>query len=192
MHIKILYISFIANNFFIDSEDIEAKPIDKDELINLLLLSNKEQFRSVLNSKKNIMSDILNSKHSKLNLENIAKQTINLIKGDKFIPPKRQFLAVKDLTLENINQKEMIETKNLFEIQNNFKKLKEEADEMLLSNIEKSKKVKYILYYYYFTIITEIKITNPHSIKKDYLMNLLKIRKSALIKSRRIKTFLRN
>ena len=107
----------------------------------MLLLSNKDQFRTVLNSRKDIKEDILRSENSKFNLENIAKHTIKIIQGDKIVPPKRQFLSVRSLTLDNINEKEMVEAKNLFDLQNNFRKLKEEADEMLMSNIEKSKRV---------------------------------------------------
>jgi len=107
----------------------------------MLLLNNKEQFRNVLNSRKNIKEEIINSENSKFNLENIAKHTIKIIEGDKIVPPKRQFLSVKNLTLDNINEQEMIEAKNLYNLQNNFKKIKEEAEDMLLNNIEKSKKV---------------------------------------------------
>lgn len=115
----------------------------------MLLLSNKDHFRSVLNTRKDFKEEIINSKNSKLNLENIAKHTIKIIQGDKIVPPKRQFLSVRNLTLDNINEKEMIEAKNLFDLQNNFKKIKEEAEEMLMSNIEKSKKVIFILKFKY-------------------------------------------
>ncbi len=104
-------------------------------------MSNKDQFRTVLNSKKDITQDIINSNTSKINMENIAKHTIKVIQGDKIITPKRQFLSVKSISIDNINQNEMIEAKNLFDLQKNFKKLKEESEEIIMTNIDKSKKV---------------------------------------------------
>jgi hypothetical protein len=111
----------------------------------MLLLNNKEEFRNVLNSTKNIKAEILNCTNSKLNLENIAQQTIKNIQGDKLILPKRKFLATRNLTIDDINEKEMSEAKNLFDLQKNFEKIKQEAEDAMLNNIEKTKKVNKII-----------------------------------------------
>ena len=69
----------------------------------------------------NAANFIVNNKISNLNEDNLYLNALSCLKGDKIVAPKNNFIAVKELNLEDINQKKIIDTQNIIDLKNKMK-----------------------------------------------------------------------
>jgi hypothetical protein len=59
-----------------------------------------------------------NNKMSNLNEDNLYLNALSCLKGDKMVAPKNKFIAVKELNLNDINQRKIVDTQNLIDLKN--------------------------------------------------------------------------
>ena len=69
----------------------------------------------------NAANFVVNNKISNLNEDNLYLNALSCLKGDKIVAPKNNFIAVKELNLEDINQKKIIDTQNIIDLKNKMK-----------------------------------------------------------------------
>ena len=55
---------------------------------------------------------------SNLNEDNLYLNALSCLKGDKMVAPKNKFIAVKELNLNDINQRKIVDTQNLIDLKN--------------------------------------------------------------------------
>ena len=61
----------------------------------------------------NAANFVINKKISNLNEDNLYLNALSCLKGDKIVAPKNKFIAVKELNLNDINQKKIVDTQNI-------------------------------------------------------------------------------
>ena len=86
----------------------------------------------------NAANFVINKKISNLNEDNLYLNALSCLKGDKIVVPKNKFIAVKELNLNDINQKKIVDTQNFVELKNKMK-IEQKMDK---NNENKSKSKK--------------------------------------------------
>ena len=83
-----------------------------------------------------------NKKNSELNDDNLYKNALSCLKGDKLIAPKSKFIAVKELSLNDIDQNKIKDTQNIIDLKNKMK-IEQYNNEIMGKNKDKNyKKIK--------------------------------------------------
>lgn len=106
----------IPNNYILNED--EQNSILKD-IQNNQKSSGKE--KGYIETRPDAAELVINDKYSILHQEEIFKQALQCLSGDKMAPPKEKFLSVEHLNLEDIDTKKMVDSKNI-------KNLKAKAD----------------------------------------------------------------
>jgi len=127
----------------ISAQEIHSEPIDQQEISNKIFYINSNliaspKFLSVVNSKQDIKNHILNNNFSSLSQDNIVKKTIECLKGDKIEIPKKNFLEVKNLTLNDIDTDKIILTKNIIHRMRDLDSFKKKNEDEIISHIHKT------------------------------------------------------
>ena len=105
----------LTNNNNLDNLQSSPMTIDDQEFLNRLIGNYGSYGNSMdgITTKGNPANYVINNKISNLNEDNIYKNALSCLKGDKLVAPKNKFIAVKELTLNDINQKKMEDAKNI-------------------------------------------------------------------------------
>jgi hypothetical protein len=90
----------------------------------------------------NAANYVINNKVSNLNEDNIYRNALSCLKGDKLVVPKNKFIAVKELTLDDINEKKIKDTQNISDLKNKMKIDQYNNQILGRSNDENDKKIK--------------------------------------------------
>lgn len=108
----------LTNNNNLDNLQSSPMTIDDQEFLNRLIGNYGSYGNSMdgITTKGNPANYVINNKISNLNEDNIYKNALSCLKGDKLVAPKNKFIAVKELTLNDINQKKMEDAKNIQDI----------------------------------------------------------------------------
>ena len=85
----------------------------------------------------NAANFVINKKISNLNEDNLYLNALSCLKGDKIVAPKNQFIAVKELNLNDINQKKIVDTQNINDL-----KIKMKVDQKMNQYNENKSKNK--------------------------------------------------
>ena len=85
----------------------------------------------------NAANFVVNNKISNLNEDNLYLNAISCLKGDKIVAPKNNFIAVKELNLNDINQNKIIDTQNVIDLKNKMK-----IQDKIETNNKNEKKIK--------------------------------------------------
>ena len=154
-----------SNNRNIDPKNkIISSPanISDEELMRRILGNNSYQ-QSPLDgiiTTGNANNFVVNNKISNLNEDNLYLNALSCLKGDKMVAPKNKFIAVKELNLNDINQRKIVDTQNLKDLKNKMniehklplnKNEKKNLDELIsysnnyIKNMEQYQKEKEIL-----------------------------------------------
>ena len=86
---------------------------------------------------------VVNNKISNLNEDNLYLNALSCLKGDKMVAPKNKFIAVKELNLNDINPRKIVDTQNLIDLKNKMNmeyKLNQNQIKNKLDNIKKTEK----------------------------------------------------
>ena len=105
-------------------DNLQSSPmtVDDREFINRVLGNFGSYGTSMdgITTTGNAANYVIN-KISHLNEDNIYKNALSCLKGDKLVVPKNKFIAVKDLTLDDINEKKIKDTQNISDLKNQMK-----------------------------------------------------------------------
>ena len=118
-----------ANNRNIEQRNFDEKknkiissPVNmNDEELMRRIFGNNSYQQSPLDgiiTTGNANNFIVNNKMSNLNEDNLYLNALSCLKGDKMVAPKNKFIAVKELNLNDINQRKIIDTQNLVDLKN--------------------------------------------------------------------------
>ena len=88
----------------------------------------------------NATNFVINNKNSDLKEDNIYLNALSCLKCDKMVVPKNKFILVKDINLNDINQKKIIDTKNYSDLKNNFNNKKTDNDIKVKNKINNKQK----------------------------------------------------
>jgi len=107
-----------SNNRNIDPKNkIISSPANmNDEELMRRILGNNSYQQSPLDgiiTTGNANNFVVNNKISNLNEDNLYLNALSCLKGDKMVAPKNKFIAVKELNLNDINQKKIVDTQNI-------------------------------------------------------------------------------
>ena len=106
-------------------DNLQSSPmtVDDREFINRVLGNFGSYGTSMdgITTTGNAANYVINNKISHLNEDNIYKNALSCLKGDKLVVPKNKFIAVKDLTLDDINEKKIKDTQNISDLKNQMK-----------------------------------------------------------------------
>ena len=154
-----------SNNRNIDPKNkIISSPANmNDEELMRRILGNNSYQQSPLDgiiTTGNANNFVVNNKISNLNEDNLYLNALSCLKGDKMVAPKNKFIAVKELNLNDINQRKIVDTQNLKDLKNKMniehklplnKNEKKNLDELIsysnnyIKNMEQYQKEKEIL-----------------------------------------------
>ena len=154
-----------SNNRNIDPKNkIISSPANmNDEELMRRILGNNSYQQSPLDgiiTTGNANNFVVNNKISNLNEDNLYLNALSCLKGDKIVAPKNKFIAVKELNLNDINQRKIVDTQNLKDLKNKMniehklplnKNEKKNLDELIsysnnyIKNMEQYQKEKEIL-----------------------------------------------
>ena len=144
-----------SNNF----NNLQSSPItmEDEEFLNRVLgyQGPYGSSKDGIISSGNAVNFVKNDTNSKLNEDNLYLNALSCLKGNKLIAPKNKFIAVKELSLNDVDQKKIKDTQNIIDLKNQMKI--EEYNNEIMGNIDKNnKKIK----------------TKINSIKKNEKKNL--------------------
>ena len=88
----------------------------------------------------NATNFVINNKNSDLKEDNIYLNALSCLKCDKMVVPKNKFILLKDINLNDINQKKIIDTKNYSDLKNNFNNKKTDNDIKVKNKINNKQK----------------------------------------------------
>ena len=108
------------NKITIQNNEFKSKPMNIDDKEFLKrLIGNQDLNGITINMDPS--NYIRKNKNSKLNENNLFKNALSCLKGDKLVTPKSNFLIVKELGLNDIDHKKIVDTKNLQDLKNKIK-----------------------------------------------------------------------
>ena len=84
-----------------------SEPIDQTKIVTEMGKDKLKQFKFTLNSNNDMKNFVLNNPDLDLNRIKLERKFIESIKGGHISLPKRNFLKVKDVALENLNPEEV-------------------------------------------------------------------------------------
>jgi hypothetical protein len=136
----------VNNNNQNIGNNLESSPmtVDDREFINRVLGNFGSYGTSMdgITTKGNAANYVINNKVSNLNEDNIYRNALSCLKGDKLVVPKNKFIAVKELTLDDINEKKIKDTQNISDLKNKMKIDQYNNQILGRSNDENDKKIK--------------------------------------------------
>ena len=107
-------------------KNLESSPMtmnDKEFLIRVI--GNQGFYGSSpmdgITTNSNALNFVINNKNSNLNDDSLYLNVLSCLKGDKLIAPKNKFIAVKELSLNDIDQKKVEDTQNIIDLKNKMK-----------------------------------------------------------------------
>lgn len=89
---------------------------------------------------------VRNNKNSKLNDNNLYKNALSCLKGNKLVTPKSNFLVVKELGLNDIDHSKIVDTKNLQDLKNKIR-IEQYNKEIMGKNHKKEKNLEELILY---------------------------------------------
>ncbi len=134
----------LTNNNNLDNLQSSPMTIDDQEFLNRLIGNYGSYGNSMdgITTKGNPANYVINNKISNLNEDNIYKNALSCLKGDKLVAPKNKFIAVKELTLNDINQKKIEDAKNIQDLKIKMKIEQYNNQIMGKNNDENGKNIK--------------------------------------------------
>ena len=129
------------------SNNLQSSPmtIDDKEFLNRVI-GNRGMYGSSsmdgIITNGNAANYVINNKISNLNEDNLYLNALSCLKGDKLVVPKKKFIAVKELSLNDIDQKKIQDTQNISDLKTKMK-IEEYNNEILgKKNDINNKKIK--------------------------------------------------
>ena len=114
--------NFDQKNFDEKKNKIISSPVNmNDEELMRRIFGNNSYNQSPLDgiiTTGNANNFVNNNKMSNLNEDNLYLNALSCLKGDKMVAPKNKFIAVKELNLNDINQRKIVDTQNLIDLKN--------------------------------------------------------------------------
>ena len=110
----------------IDSNNLHSSPmtIDDQEFLNRVIGNQGIYGSSSMDgiiTNGNAANYVINNKISNLNEDNLYINALSCLKGDKLVVPKNKFIAVKELSLNDIDQKKIQDTQNISDLKTKMK-----------------------------------------------------------------------
>jgi hypothetical protein len=130
------------------SNNLKSDYMDRDEQNELLkrILGNfgsyGESGTDGVTTTGNATNFIINKKNSNLNEDNLYLNALSCLKGDKIEVPKNQFIAIKELSLKDIDQKKIKDTKNLYDLKDRLRQNQYNEIIMGKNKVENGKEIK--------------------------------------------------
>lgn len=130
------------------SNNLKSDYMDRDEQNELLkrILGNfgsyGESGTDGVTTTGNATNFIINKKNSNLNEDNLYLNALSCLKGDKIEVPKNQFIAIKELSLKDIDQKKIKDTKNLYDLKDKLRQNQYNEIIMGKNKVENGKEIK--------------------------------------------------
>ena len=134
----------LTNNNNLDNLQSSPMTIDDQEFLNRLIGNYGSYGNSMdgITTKGNPANYVINNKISNLNEDNIYKNALSCLKGNNLVAPKNKFIAVKELTLNDINQKKIEDAKNIQDLKIKMKIEQYNNQIMGKNNDENGKNIK--------------------------------------------------
>ena len=109
-----------------DSNNLQSSPMTMDDKEFLMRVMGNQGFDGSspmdgITTTTNALNYVNSKKNSKISDNNFYLNALSCLKGDKLIAPKSQFIAVKELSLNDIDQKKIKDTQNLIDLKNKMK-----------------------------------------------------------------------
>lgn len=87
----------------------------------------------------NAANYVIKNKDSNLNENNVYLNALSCLKGDKLVAPKQNFIAIKELSLNDINQRKIQDTQHINDLKNKMK-IEDYNNQILGKNKDKNDK----------------------------------------------------
>ena len=127
-----------TNNINMNSENMSEE--EKNEFVKRIL-GNFGSYGPMsmegVTTNGNAANYVINNKISDLNEENIYKDALSCLKEDKIVVPKNNFIAVKELTLKDINQNKIQDAQNIYDLKEKMK-IEEYNNQIMGKNKDKN------------------------------------------------------
>jgi hypothetical protein len=113
------------NNNNQKTNNLSSSPIamDDQDFINRVLGNNGSYGTSMdgITTTGIAANYVINSKVSNINDDNTYKNALSCLRGNELVVPKNKFIAVKELTLDDINEKKIKDSKYMIDLKNKMK-----------------------------------------------------------------------
>ena len=129
------------------SNNLQSSPmtIDDQEFLNRVIGNQGIYGSSPMDgiiTNGNAANYVINNKISNLNEDNLYINALSCLKGDKLVVPKNKFIAVKELSINDIDQKMIKDTQNINDLKYKMK-IEEYNNQIIGKNNDKNnKKIK--------------------------------------------------
>ena len=112
-------------NLNYNNDELNSSPVNmKDEELMRRIFGNfsyqQSPFDGIITT-GNATNFVINKNISNLNEDNLYLNALSCLKGDKIVPPKNKFISVKEINLNDINQKKIVDTQNISDLKNKMK-----------------------------------------------------------------------
>ena len=130
-----------------DSKNLQSSPMTMEDKEFLMRVIGNQGFdggspMDGITTTANALNYVNSNKNSKISDNNFYLNALSCLKGDKLITPKSQFLVVKELSLNDIDQKKIKDTQNIIDLKNKMK-IEQYNNEIMGKNKDKNyKKIK--------------------------------------------------
>ena len=127
-----------------ENAEFQSEPLYKGEnIIDILGEGGRDKFNVMVNSKKNLAHDITDEPESRFHTEKLSKEALSCLKLNQIEVPKKEFLVVKDIHLDN---NELFQHRKELDLERNKKKNEEEFIKLMVENYEKNSKNKNMIF----------------------------------------------
>ena len=112
-------------NYNNNNDELNSSPVNmKDEELMRRVFGNFSYQQSPfdgITTTGNATNFVINKNISNLKEDNLYLNALSCLKGDKIVPPKNKFISVKEINLNDINTKKIVDTQNISDLKNKMK-----------------------------------------------------------------------